>query len=211
MFNSNFIEGGGADLNFEPGFPGRFQNKLLSIKNPVKSFPMQILAIDSDNPRIITNLTKWVIPPTKTVQVGEIIFDPTRGSPNENYLGSSLARILDYEESPLTFLEAIVWARNLKIWSTLVESGKTNIDATVRVRTNFSHDIVQHVKTKLILPSLTKENEINVGVVEIDTMKKVKILFQNPTDQPIHLQFFIGPPHQDFYEHLEERAREIYK
>ena len=172
---------------------------------------MHIQAIESNDPRIIANLTQWMVPATKTLQVGDIQFDPTRGSPNENYLGSSLARILDYEESPLTFLEAIVWARNLKIWSTLVEAGKTIIDATVRIQTNFSHDIVQRVKTKLILPSLTKETEVNVGVVEIDTMKKVKILFQNPTDQPIHLQFFIGPPHQDFYEHLEERAREIYK
>lgn len=126
-----------GQLQFSPSFPGRILQKSISVKSTY-SKPVYIQSITSSDPRIIPVTLDMTIPPHKRMDIATIIFNPSLGPADENYMVSLSTQILNPSPDDTYALQIdrkIINHRD-NIWNRIIADQNDIIQGTIVINTD---------------------------------------------------------------------------
>ena len=97
-----------------------------------------------------------------------------------------------------------MWKIEQKQWEWMGNIGQTETNAIVTIETNLIQNISIAAKAQMVLPQIVINDVIRFEeIVQVGSIASEKIDIQNPSNQPLEVQFFMASP--VFYTGIIER------
>ena len=188
-----------ATIKFDPAFPGKRSVQALFAKSTY-SRAVQIKEIASTDPRIVPYVTATRLEPNRRTQIGQLVFDPARAPPEDNYMsdaqfaGGAGLTPHDAHTAALSPLDAQALRRRRLIWDSLVARGLHEVSHSVTLRTDIVEGFVLPVKAALLNPRVVVEQRVTFNLTHVGQSDLKYIHLQNPSDSPVTV--YMDQPHR---------------
>ena len=188
-----------ATIKFDPAFPGKRSVQALFAKSTY-SRAVQIKEIASTDPRIVPYVTATRLEPNRRTQIGQLVFDPARAPPEDNYMsdaqfaGGAGLTPHDAHTAALSPLDTQALRRRRLIWDSLVARGLHEVSHSVTLRTDIVEGFVLPVKGALLNPRVVAEQRVTFNLTHVGQSDLKYIHLQNPSDSPVTV--YMDQPHR---------------
>ena len=168
---------------FEPAFTGLYQKKIIEAKSNY-NFPINILAVNSNDKRIIPKIIIDKINPNKKVSLINILFDPSKYYEFKKEYEINMSNVLTYKELYL-------WKLEDKLFDKMETLGQSTINANISIKTAINEEYV-NIKGLIIKPNLVKKEKINFGLNQIGKPSSLYIEGINPSDKILLIKLILA-------------------
>ncbi|KAL6067249.1 hypothetical protein QOT17_009046 [Balamuthia mandrillaris] len=194
----------------QPAFPGRVLNKTISAKSTYGR-AIQILSVTTSDPRLVPILTHNTLEPNTKVEIGYILFDPSKVPAEDNYLSeldTSAQTELSKFREPLNRQDLQALQRREQIWKRLTENeeasnGIVEVRGSLTVNTDVIMGYTLAIRAQLVKPSVVTTPTIDFSLTQVGFAAQHNIGLVNPSDHPLHVQL-LPLPEQNPGTSLEE-------
>ena len=174
-------------------FPGRVIQKSITAKSTY-SKPITIQSISSTDSRIIPTINNYTLLPNTRTEIATILFDPSQGATDENYMSPVPASVLQQSKGRITDLEIKLLNQRDYIWNRLVAAGKDSIEGNLVISTDIASGHTLSFKAPLLRPSIIKESVIDFSLTQIGSSSRAMLPIVNPSDSLIQVELIYQLP-----------------
>eukprot|EP00656_Telonema_subtile_P051304 TRINITY_DN6866_c0_g1_i4.p1 TRINITY_DN6866_c0_g1~~TRINITY_DN6866_c0_g1_i4.p1 ORF type:complete len:1313 (+),score=349.16 TRINITY_DN6866_c0_g1_i4:205-4143(+) len=181
-------------IRFEQSFPGAKLTHSLMARSTCDR-PLTIVSIASSDPRMVPVLTKQVLEPNQLMQVGHLVFNPSKAPSERNYMQLLPGHWKDEEEislagEPLSHEDLEAWSARDDLWNEMRTIGSQKIHATIVVDTDVVMGSRLTVHGGLFKPTVVavQHAESSFGLTQVGAVAEKFVHVHNPADVAVHMK-----------------------
>jgi len=175
----------------EPSFPGKVLWKSIMAKSTF-SRTIHLESIISSDGRLIPILSTRTLEPNKRTEIGRVLFDPSKGAVEDNYLAEpSLAAQagLSRSKEPLTKRDVLAHKRRDLVWNRLLTNQIVDIRGSLTINADVVMGYTLAVRASLMKPSIVdQDGPIDFQKTQVGSSVSWWIPIHNPSDHTIHVR-----------------------